>query len=272
MGVQKMSFGKRLKALRTQAFMTQQTLGKSLGVSVVTVRNWESEIKSPAMTSIVAIAGIFGVSTDYLLLGNEMPATDGRGLFPIDRDEQSLILNYRGLDRHGKRIVARLCSLEKERVVETGAVRIADCMSTPQRYLPKYLTPSAAGFSVPLDGDEFEMILADDTVPPEADFAVRIQGESMSPYIHDGDTVYVKRTEELQNGDIGIFSVDGAMYCKQYYLNDSGDLYLLSANEALKNTNVVVKHDTETRVVCFGKVLLTKKVQMPSYYSDQLNP
>ena len=35
------------------------------------------------------------------------------------------------------------------------------------------------------------MILVDENVPDDADFAVGIQGNSMSPYIHDGDTVYV---------------------------------------------------------------------------------
>ncbi len=49
-----------------------------------------------------------------------------------------------------------------------------------------------------------------------ADFAVRIQGDSMEPYIHDESVVYVNR-DPLADGDVGIFCVDGAMLCKQYH-------------------------------------------------------
>mgnify|MGYP000706428936 CR=1 FL=1 len=74
------------------------------------------------------------------------------------------------------------------------------------------------------------MILVDSSVPEEADYAVYIQGNSMYPYIHDGDMVYVKKDAELSVGDVGIFCVDGAMYCKQYYLDDNNNLVLVSAN------------------------------------------
>lgn len=89
---------------------------------------------------------------------------------------------------------------------------------------------SAAGYSVPLDGDDFKMILVDENVPSDADSAVDIQGNSMYPYIQDGDTVYVKKDCELSIGDVGIFCVDGAMYCKQYYINEESNLTLVSGN------------------------------------------
>lgn len=64
------------------------------------------------------------------------------------------------------------------------------------------------------------MIPVNEKVPIEADFAVRIQGNSMYPHIKDGDTVFVKKNCKLHNGDVGIFSVNGEMYCKQYYLDE----------------------------------------------------
>lgn len=145
------------------------------------------------------------------------------------------------LDRHGRKAVETLCLLEKSRVEsETKVSNITEPIvslekgKSPSRYIPRYSTPSAAGYSVPLDGDDFEMILVDDTVPADADFAVGIQGNSMSPYIHDGDTVYVKKDCDLSVGDVGIFCVDGAIYCKQYYVDDKRNLTLVSANPRLK--------------------------------------
>ena len=50
---------------------------------------------------------------------------------------------------------------------------------------------------------------------------MRIQGDSMEPYIHDGSVVYVNH-DPLRAGDVGIFCVDGDMLCKQYYRDPLG--------------------------------------------------
>lgn len=179
------------------------------------------------------------------------------------------------LDRHGRKVVETVCLLEKSRVEsETKVSNVTKPMvllekeKSPSRYIPRYSTPSAAGYSVPLDGDDFEMILVDDTVPADADFAVGIQGNSMSPYIHDGDTVYVKKDCDLSVGDVGIFCVDGAMYCKQYYIDDNKNLILVSANPRLRHTNVFVDADSASEVRCYGRVLLDFKVNLPDYLFD----
>ena len=117
-----------------------------------------------------------------------------------------------------------------------------------------------------LVGDEFEMLKVDSSVPYDADFAVQIQGESMMPYIEDGETVYVKKDVELHTGDIGIFSVDGSMYCKQYYVDSDRNLYLLSANEKLKDTNIFVSNESTSTVKCYGRVIIDTKVKMPEYF------
>ena len=109
------------------------------------------------------------------------------------------------------------------------------------------------------------MILVDNSVPDEADYAVNIQGNSMFPYIHDGDMVYVKKDAEMAIGDVGIFCVDGAMYCKQYYVDENGNLELVSANPELRNTNVFVSSDSGSSVKCYGKVLMGFKLELPDY-------
>ena len=174
------------------------------------------------------------------------------------------------LDKHGRKAVDTLCLIEKARVEaeavsQPRATVIQMPHKTPSRYIPRYTTPSAAGYSVPLDGDDFEMVLVDDTVPADADFAVGIQGNSMSPYIHDGDTVYVKKDCDLEVGDVGIFCVDGAMYCKQYYIDEERNLTLVSANPRLKHTNVFVGANSGSEVRCYGKVILNCRVELPDY-------
>lgn len=258
----KMNFHNRLKALRIRSSMTQKELGQKIGVSVVTVRNWESGNKSPSMSAIVSLAKTFCVSTDYML-GVVQDFNIDNSL--LNLNEKSLLSNYRGLDNYGRKVVETLCRLEKQRVIDNSLVVLSGSQN-PRRYIPKYLMPSAAGFSAPLDGESFEMILVDNKVPYDADFAVGIQGDSMLPLICDGDTVYVKKTSELKNGEVGIFSVDGAAYCKQYYIDDNGNLTLVSANPHYKNTNVFVSADSNSEVRCYGKVLLKTKTSLPNYF------
>lgn len=111
--------------------------------------------------------------------------------------------SYQALDNYGKKAVDAICVLEKERVDAAKTIRVIPKVIdfqqvNSERFIPRYTTPSAAGSSVPLDGVDFEMILVDSSVPEEADYAVYIQGNSMYPYIHDGDMVYVKKTQSFQ--------------------------------------------------------------------------
>ena len=94
-----------------------------------------------------------------------------------------------------------------------------------------------------------------DTAPEAADFAVRIDGDSMAPYIQDGETVFVQAGTELEIGDVGIFSVNGEMYCKQYLVDEARNLHLKSANPERRNMDVYVPADSGDTVEVVGKVL-----------------
>jgi len=62
-----MVFGGRLKALREKRGWTQQDLADRLNISRNTVAGYESKGKIPREDTLVAIANLFNVSTDYLL-------------------------------------------------------------------------------------------------------------------------------------------------------------------------------------------------------------
>lgn len=53
-------------------------------------------------------------------------------------------------------------------------------------------------------------------VPAEADFGVRVSGNSMEPVYHDGQIVWVERCETLSIGQVGVFVYDGEGYLKSY--------------------------------------------------------
>lgn len=261
-----MSFGQKLRQLRARNRLTQQELSELMDVSVVAVQSWEGDRKRPGMEALIGLSRVLQVSIDELVgTGAQTGGTT------LSSPEWTLITGYRSLDEFGKRAVESICSIELERMnaknVRKTTSKIVS-FETHSRKIPYFALPSAAGYSTPLDDMPYEMIEVDDSVPGSADFAIYIQGNSMMPYIHDGQMVFVHRQEELAIGDVGIFSVDGAMYCKQYYKEQNGTLILASANEALKESNIVISPDSGQTVVVCGKVLLGRKIPLPGYLSE----
>ena len=62
----------KLKELRVKKRLSQEELGKILGVSGQTILNWENCIHSPNVDQLIKLADFFDVSIDYLVgLKNE---------------------------------------------------------------------------------------------------------------------------------------------------------------------------------------------------------
>lgn len=104
-------------------------------------------------------------------------------------------------------------------------------------------------------GEDYELLPVAADVPPGAELAVRIQGDSMEPYIHDESVVYVNH-DPLLPGDVGIFCVDGDMLCKQYYRDPMGTVYLFSLNRSRSDADQVFTAGSGRSLTCFGRVML----------------
>lgn len=62
-----MNFNEKLLTLRKNAGMSQDALAEKLGVTRQAISKWELGTAMPETKSIVQIAQVFGVTTDYLL-------------------------------------------------------------------------------------------------------------------------------------------------------------------------------------------------------------
>ena len=60
-------FSTRLKELRTELNLSQQSLAKAIGVTQKAIDFWEKDINEPKASYIIKLAKFFNVSTDYLL-------------------------------------------------------------------------------------------------------------------------------------------------------------------------------------------------------------
>lgn len=170
--------------------------------------------------------------------------------------EWELIRRYRGLDEHGRRLIELILNDQMLRINSEKPAIESKC-----RVIPLYYTPAAAGYASPALGDDYEdyEVAADSP----ADFAVRIDGDSMEPYIMDGSVALVKRGAVIRDGDVGLFFVDGHMKCKQYCQDYAGNVYLFSANRKRADADVEIPSTSGITVCCFGKVLLDKRIPLP---------
>ncbi|WP_417129052.1 helix-turn-helix domain-containing protein [Ruthenibacterium lactatiformans] len=61
-----MTFGERLRQLRTEKGLTQKQLAVETGTSERGIQNYEMGIRNPAFDALLSLADYFDVSLDYL--------------------------------------------------------------------------------------------------------------------------------------------------------------------------------------------------------------
>ena len=96
----------------------------------------------------------------------------------------------------------------------------------------------------------------------DADFAVVLEDDSLAPWAGAGDTVYLARSAELDDGDIGLFAAGGGMVFRQFCQDIRGTVYLLSPDRSKKELDLRFPAGSRCPV-CYGKVLLNTPVPLP---------
>lgn len=248
-----MSFGKRLRERRIELGMSQSELARKLGVTSAAVSNYESGQNAVREDVLLRLFRVLDIDPNYLYQDSVPPRN-----FVCSVEEKSLVMKYRSLSSIGRQALHSLADslgayqTDLESIVPPAEVR----------QIPLYYSPAAAGYAAPVFGEDFEYIDVAGDVPQGAELAVRIQGDSMEPYVLDGSVVYVNR-DPLTNGDVGIFCVDGEIFCKQYVRDPLGMVYLFSLNRARADADVVLPRTSGRTLVCFGRVMLPLRPPMP---------
>lgn len=166
---------------------------------------------------------------------------------------------YKQLDSHGQRVVDLVVDAELGRIAETRAAQVVD-FGTIRRY---FYSPAAGkdGLAV----DYYEDISRTPEMPKGADYCLTIAGDSMEPYIHDGQMVYVKRDVQVLPFEVGVWYYQGGTYIKQYFKEPDGGVWLLSANPERESSNVYVPAEVSDDLHFYGKVLGLKRLPKPEY-------
>ena len=234
-----------MRARREELGLTRPQLAERLGVTASAVSNYENGVSFPKEEVILRLFDSLGTDPNTLFQDSFRHNES-----VLSRRERELLGKYRSLSPTGREaihtVMETLCAY-RDGLEKSPAER-------ETRVIPLYESPAAAGYAAPVFGEDFDYIQVTEDVPGGAEFAVKIQGDSMAPYIADGAVVYVNR-DPLQAGDVGIFCVDGEILCKQYYKDPLGTVYLFSLNRARSDADVVLTAGSGRMLVCFGRVI-----------------
>jgi transcriptional regulator with XRE-family HTH domain len=195
-------FPERLKLARKNKGLTLEELaaqynhrfnGADSGLNKGTLSKYENNRQTPLVDTVSRLAEVLNVSTDYLL-----GKTDWR-------NENERVTKFAEWDaKHNS-----------NGVLETSVKRFEEVLIK----LKVFDVPVSAGTGAWL-GEGTEYTWADfSDVPREADFALKIRGDSMEPMYSDGNIVFVKQNVIVESGQIGVF-----------YLNGEGFLKMLQGN------------------------------------------
>lgn len=175
----------------------------------------------------------------------------------------SVAVDYMSLDKWGKQVVRSVISDERERMEDDARFLDESSMEQETKIINLFDNPSAAGPALGETGQGCQPYELRPEDPQGASYAVRVQGNSMEPDFKDGDIVFVNH-DEMRDGDIGVFCVDGATVIKQWHYDRMlGMTYLFSLNRKRNDADVVITPSSGRSVVWQGRVITKKRYSLP---------
>lgn len=247
------AFGKRLLLLRNEKGISQTETAKKLGMAQTTYAGYETGKRNATVSLIQKLSAFFGVSANYLVDGEtekeyqSVPPEDS-STFP--EDIQKHIDLYSQLTPAGRQAADDniFTLLMFQQAIEKQAAKACDTRIdelSNYRSLRKSEQAFSAGHGVYLGPEAFCLIrVQDNELTRHATFCGAVDGDSMEPRYHDGNILLVNSDEEVDVGEIGIFTLDGHGFVKKRGFSE-----LISLNPAY----TPIPLDDSIR--CNGKVI-----------------
>ena len=211
--------GNKIRYYRNLNGITQDELAKRLDLGKGTISNYESGYRTPQESRLFELAEALEISINDLF-----PPTVNKNI--IDK------------------IIEVSTQLEAER--QAKVYSLAERELQEQMYLEDhhddYVGQTAAG--APIEGQQPVPIIGATTVK------LLVNGDSMEKLFHDGDIIEYHPQPELENGEIGVFAINGGITMKKFRRND--DIRLESLNK--KYQDIGIKETDDFSIL--GKVIL----------------
>ena len=229
----------RIKRLKNEKKMTNEQLSERTGIPLGTLSKILAGMSdSPKLSNIIAICNALDCSVEYIVSGTP----ENTNNYSLSGEEIRMIESWRELDSFGRDLVQTVIFKEAQRTAamatpapvsapekgERTAARILPTMRPQGRYAGEvvrtgkraillYELPVSAGVGVYLDEAEAQSInIPDNDKTADADYALRISGNSMEPKYRDGDILLVRHADSVDVGELGIFLLDGCGFFKVF--------------------------------------------------------
>ncbi|MBU6129692.1 helix-turn-helix domain-containing protein [Staphylococcus aureus] len=233
------SFSSNLERLMNKRDMSDSELAELVDVNRTTVTRWRKGIRSPKLDKLPEIANVFGVKPLDLI--HEMD--DSKVIEEIHNISSQLtpprqenVLNYANsqLDEQNSKgdNVVDINSYKQDKT----PVNVNGCVS--------------AGVGERLHDETLFTEMVKAPIPPH-DLALKVNGDSMEPMFKDGEIIFVEKTHNIKNGQIGIFIIEEEAYVKKVFVEDDR-LTLVSLNKEYRDLHFY--RNESVRLV--GKVIL----------------
>ncbi len=214
---------KRIEAGFSVKDISARLTARGYKASEKTIYSWENGNSQPTPDALLEMCDAYGIKNILESFGFNGYKEDGT--LQLNIKEQNIIEKYRLLDSVGQETIAYLLEREVARTkqIQQQQAQLNDLAARPITVQKSNGTPlrlytymqkiASAG-----TGFLFDDIPSDTIEAPYvsgADFIIGVNGDSMEPDYHDGDKLYIQKTEKLLEGDIGIFTIGNECFVKE---------------------------------------------------------
>lgn len=249
----------KLKEGRTNAKLKQSEVAEMIGIKGNTLSNYENGVSEPDIDTFCALCDIYNIDPSNIL--NEAYGLGVQGQeFKIKPSEIEVAKKYRFISTHSpdgasvvdtvldrEHSIARQLAEQKTRIEKLEKPKTPIPIHNAEiRSINYYYRLASAGTGQIIFDMPPTKRIEIPNIPEyrKADYAIGVNGNSMEPAFHDGDTLLVEMTEEIEPGEIGIFMVDSESYVKKL-----GEGELISLNP--QSENVLLTENSR----CMGRVI-----------------
>lgn len=223
------TLGKRIFNLRKQKQLSREALGKRIGVSKTSIKNWEDDENTPKHEYLDKLSYVFDRSIDYLV--------DGKADSPV----MELPSNIVAIGRPSEYAPVKIEYLDIKASCGSGYAN-EDFPTAHSEYLSvEFLRDN----DLPIDG--------------KGVIVMHSCNDSMGYTIPNASLIIVntnnREFDNFVNNKIYVFSVDGEMICKRAIKNLDGTVLLKSDNPDKQTyPDQLITRDTFGHFDLFGRV------------------
>lgn len=236
------NLGERLRLVRDSVLKEARSVtAEKLGVSLVSIQNYENGTREPSATFVVNFAKMAGVSLEWLLLGEGQMLKQAASevASALGRDSDHCVC----LDTLGNPV-------DLDEFV----------------FIPRYNLKAAAGHGATTEGEKpmFSMAFRRYWVEnylratPTDLSVISVKGDSMEGVLNDRDVILLNTSDTQASSGLYVLRVDGDLVVKRVQRLPGGVLRVISANEAYATFDVDLNNPPADfgvigRVVWFGR-------------------